>query len=118
MSMSMPCEKCGCMESEVKDSRQIKDGIRRRRVCIKCGERYTTYERTSDEVSPLTVKELRSELWRKVRVELSEFLHEREEEEEKELNEENEERAATQRLLKNKKHPRRVHAKSFKDVRN
>ena len=42
----MKCKNCGSMESKVLDSRQSEDGlsIRRRRECINCGERFTTYE--------------------------------------------------------------------------
>ena len=42
----MRCPKCGFLEDKVIDSRQSKDGlsIRRRRVCLGCEHRYTTYE--------------------------------------------------------------------------
>jgi transcriptional repressor NrdR len=42
----MYCSKCGVLEDKVIDSRPAKDGrsIRRRRECIGCGFRYTTYE--------------------------------------------------------------------------
>ncbi len=42
----MRCIKCGNLEDKVIDSRASKDGIaiRRRRECIACGYRYTTYE--------------------------------------------------------------------------
>ncbi|MFZ2538598.1 MAG: transcriptional regulator NrdR [Oscillospiraceae bacterium] len=42
----MKCAFCGCMESKVVDSRQTEDGlkIRRRRECLSCGARFTTYE--------------------------------------------------------------------------
>ena len=42
----MKCIFCGCLESKVIDSRSNDDGtvIRRRRECLKCGKRYTTYE--------------------------------------------------------------------------
>ncbi|MDQ3116017.1 MAG: transcriptional regulator NrdR [Verrucomicrobiota bacterium] len=42
----MRCPKCGCRDDKVIDSRQSRDGssIRRRRVCIQCAFRYTTYE--------------------------------------------------------------------------
>ena len=42
----MKCKNCGSMESKVLDSRQSEEGlsIRRRRECINCGERFTTYE--------------------------------------------------------------------------
>lgn len=42
----MRCPKCGCQEDKVIDSRSAREGaaIRRRRECIACGHRYTTYE--------------------------------------------------------------------------
>lgn len=46
----MRCPKCGCEESKVVDSRPSEgnDAIRRRRECVKCGYRFTTYERRED----------------------------------------------------------------------
>src|SRR5579862_7990486 len=42
----MRCPKCGCQEDKVIDSRASREGatIRRRRECIGCGHRFTTYE--------------------------------------------------------------------------
>lgn len=42
----MKCLYCGCIDSKVIDSRSAEDGtiIRRRRECINCGKRFTTYE--------------------------------------------------------------------------
>lgn len=42
----MRCQKCGCLEDKVIDSRSSKEGatIRRRRECLQCGHRFTTYE--------------------------------------------------------------------------
>ena len=42
----MRCPKCGCQDDKVIDSRASREGatIRRRRECISCGHRYTTYE--------------------------------------------------------------------------
>jgi transcriptional repressor NrdR len=40
----MKCSYCGDTESKVIDSRNIEDGIRRRRQCLNCGTRFTTYE--------------------------------------------------------------------------
>lgn len=42
----MKCMYCGFLESKVIDSRLSSDGnsIRRRRECLKCGKRFTTYE--------------------------------------------------------------------------
>ncbi len=40
----MKCPECGCEESKVIDSRPTENKVRRRRECIKCGMRFTTYE--------------------------------------------------------------------------
>ncbi len=42
----MRCPKCGHLEDKVIDSRTARDGgaIRRRRACLECGQRFTTYE--------------------------------------------------------------------------
>jgi transcriptional repressor NrdR len=44
----MKCPSCGELESKVIDSRSLGDEIRRRRECIKCRERFTTYERVQN----------------------------------------------------------------------
>ena len=51
----MRCPSCGFPESKVVDSRPSDDGttIRRRRECLDCRHRFTTYERLGD--SPLLV---------------------------------------------------------------
>ncbi|OGP59577.1 MAG: transcriptional regulator NrdR [Deltaproteobacteria bacterium RBG_13_61_14] len=53
----MKCPFCQELENKVIDSRLSKDGIviRRRRECLECGRRFTTYERI-EEVLPLVVK--------------------------------------------------------------
>ena len=51
----MRCVSCGYPESKVVDSRPSEDAysIRRRRECLQCGKRFTTYERQNE--SPLIV---------------------------------------------------------------
>jgi transcriptional repressor NrdR len=51
----MHCLKCGYEESKVVDSRSIEEGnsIRRRRECLKCKNRFTTYEKI--EYTPIIV---------------------------------------------------------------
>ena len=51
----MRCPSCGFLESKVVDSRPSDDGssIRRRRECLECKHRFTTYERLGD--NPLLV---------------------------------------------------------------
>ena len=53
----MKCPFCGNIEDKVIDSRTSKEGdaIRRRRECLKCGKRFTSYERVEDLV-PMVVK--------------------------------------------------------------
>ena len=43
----MKCQYCNCLDSKVIDSRPTEEGtsIRRRRECINCGRRFTTYEK-------------------------------------------------------------------------
>lgn len=47
----MRCPKCGCQEDKVIDSRASREGatIRRRRECLKCNHRFTTYEELEHE---------------------------------------------------------------------
>lgn len=47
----MKCQFCNCMDSRVVDSRPTDDGnsIRRRRECINCGRRFTTYEKIEEQ---------------------------------------------------------------------
>ncbi len=53
----MICPFCGHRHDRVVDSRESKEGavIRRRRQCLKCERRFTTYERT-DEVPYMVIK--------------------------------------------------------------
>ena len=48
----MRCPGCGSFDDKVVDSRQADDGssIRRRRACIDCGRRFTTFERVEESV--------------------------------------------------------------------
>ena len=53
----MRCPNCASLDDKVVDSRQADDGsaIRRRRECLQCGRRFTTFERV-DEVPLVVVK--------------------------------------------------------------
>ena len=53
----MRCPFCNHAEGRVVDSRASKEGdaIRRRRECLKCGRRFTTYERI-EEVAQMVIK--------------------------------------------------------------
>lgn len=64
MSFSKPpgiqCPNCGNDESGVIDSRRASGTIRRRRRCVACNTRFTTYEGTDDAygLSPVVAKSL------------------------------------------------------------
>jgi len=51
------CPFCGHLEDKVVDSRESKEGelIRRRRECLQCEKRFTTYERI-DEIPYMVIK--------------------------------------------------------------
>jgi transcriptional repressor NrdR len=53
----MKCPYCGDLDNKVIDSRVSKDGnaVRRRRECLVCSRRFTTYERV-DEIPIMLVK--------------------------------------------------------------
>jgi transcriptional repressor NrdR len=53
----MKCPFCGHLEDKVIDSRATKDGsvIRRRRECLQCEKRFTSYERVED-LMPMVIK--------------------------------------------------------------
>ena len=53
----MKCPFCESQEDKVIDSRVSREGnaIRRRRECLKCGKRFTSYERV-EEMTPMVIK--------------------------------------------------------------
>lgn len=55
----MKCPKCGCIESRVLDSRPYDDymTIRRRRECLDCKHRFTTYERIVSTTIPVVKRD-------------------------------------------------------------
>src|SRR6266567_549968 len=57
----MRCPKCGSLDTQVKDSRPTEDSaaIRRRRVCLACQFRFTTFERV--QLRELTVSKRNGE---------------------------------------------------------
>lgn len=59
----MKCPFCYYEESKVVDSRSTEDytAIRRRRECLKCGKRYTTYEKIEDIPIQVIKKDLTRE---------------------------------------------------------
>ena len=59
----MRCSKCGCQEDKVIDSRTSREGatIRRRRECLACGHRFTTYEVIENEAITVMKRDDRRE---------------------------------------------------------
>jgi len=46
----MRCPYCNCLQTKVTDKRDSEGVTRRRRECLKCGQRFTTYERVELEL--------------------------------------------------------------------
>ena len=59
----MHCPKCGHDDSKVIESRDTGDAVRRRRECLACGSRYTTYERVERPNLTVVKKDNRRELF-------------------------------------------------------
>jgi len=59
----MRCPFCGHLEDRVVDSREAQDGqaTRRRRECLGCERRFTTYERSEESLPALVKKDGRRE---------------------------------------------------------
>ena len=57
----MQCPYCGYSDSHVIDTRDAGDGIRRRRECLQCGLRYTTYERVQTTALMVLKRDTRRE---------------------------------------------------------
>ncbi len=57
----LKCPFCGETESSVVDSRDASDGVRRRRECLGCHGRYTTYERLQRPTLYVVKKDKRRE---------------------------------------------------------
>lgn len=66
----MYCSKCGALEDKVIDSRPAKDGksIRRRRECVACAYRYTTYEQIELTELRVVKRDGRSELFDRMKI--------------------------------------------------
>ena len=61
----MKCPHCGYSDSKVLDSRDVDDGVRRRRQCLSCDTRFTTYERVQRTGLFVIKKDKRRELFDK-----------------------------------------------------
>jgi len=59
----MNCPHCGYYDSRVIDSRDVNDGIRRRRQCLQCNSRFTTYERLHPASVFIVKKDERREIF-------------------------------------------------------
>ena len=59
----MRCPKCAQSDDKVVDSRSIRNGevVRRRRICVACGHRYTTYEEVVKSVLAVIKRDGRHE---------------------------------------------------------
>ena len=66
----MKCPFCGDLYNKVIDSRLGKDAlsIRRRRECLKCGRRFTTYEKVEEQIPLLIKKDGRREAFNRDKV--------------------------------------------------
>lgn len=66
----MKCPFCGNLEDKVIDSRTSREGnaIRRRRECLKCAKRFTSYERVEDIIPMVVKKDSRREPFEREKV--------------------------------------------------
>ena len=66
----MKCPFCGDLYNKVIDSRMGKDAlsIRRRRECIECGRRFTTYEKVEEQIPLLIKKDNRREAYNREKI--------------------------------------------------
>jgi len=65
----MYCPYCSHRESKVTDKRQSPEGIRRRRECLKCKKRFTTYEKISVDDIYVIKKDKRREKFSREKLE-------------------------------------------------
>ncbi|MBE0427702.1 MAG: transcriptional repressor NrdR [Nitrospirae bacterium] len=66
----MKCPFCGNLEDKVIDSRTSREGsaIRRRRECLKCNKRFTSYERVEDIIPMVVKKDGRREPFERLKI--------------------------------------------------
>jgi len=69
----MDCPYCSHKESKVTDKRESPEGIRRRRECLKCAKRFTTYEKAVLEDIYIIKKDNRREKF--IREKLENGIH-------------------------------------------
>ncbi|MEK6913799.1 MAG: transcriptional regulator NrdR [Nanoarchaeota archaeon] len=66
----MDCPYCSHNESKVTDKRESPEGVRRRRECLKCGKRFTTYEKVSREDISVIKKDGRREKFNREKLDI------------------------------------------------
>ena len=64
----MNCPYCGYHDSKVIDSRDVNEGIRRRRQCLSCDSRFTTYERLQSASLFVIKKDERREEFNRIKL--------------------------------------------------
>lgn len=66
----MKCPFCGNLEDKVIDSRTNREGdaIRRRRECLGCSKRFTSYERVEDIIPMVVKKDGRREAFERIKI--------------------------------------------------
>ena len=67
--MNMECPFCSNTKSKVTDKRTSPEGIRRRRECLKCKKRFTTYEKISKDNLYVIKKDKRREAFNREKLE-------------------------------------------------
>ena len=68
--LNMKCSRCNSMDDRVIDSRPLKEGaaIRRRRECLACGHRFTTYEEIEREDLRVLKRDGRYEMFERKKI--------------------------------------------------
>ena len=69
----MKCPYCENKDSKVVESRESSDSVRRRRECIRCGLRFTTYETVSRKTIMIVKKDGRMEPFSNEKIEKTGF---------------------------------------------
>ncbi len=66
----MKCFECDYLDSKVIESRDLEEGavVRRRRQCLRCGARFTTYERMEMPTMAIVKKDGRRELFNRDKI--------------------------------------------------
>ncbi len=65
----MDCPHCSNEYTKVTDKRKSPEGFRRRRECLKCGRRFTTYEKMGESVFYIIKKDKRREKFERAKLE-------------------------------------------------